>query len=195
MGIESVGEDVEKSLHQRVTGCLAAKPTSWKRISKWASRRTRWSCQRSRGWLVRPVERASKDRAIADSLASSRWMTVSLRIVGRITEAAALRARLSGHPEVHPQHQASRGTPVPSDFGLAASGGARPALPYGELTIVKTLLGPNPEDSHALESACRDVLASLEIWIVAAPPTFWENAARLRSETRLRFTDALHAAE
>ena len=63
-----------------------------------------------------------------------------------------------------------------------------------ELIITEALVRPIREGHGELEAAFRAVFAAPEVHLISATRHLWEDAARIRADTRLKTPDALHAA-
>lgn len=67
-------------------------------------------------------------------------------------------------------------------------------LASSELVALETLVKPLRDGNARLEMLFRSILASTEMDLIPATLTTWEDAARIRAETGLATSDALHAA-
>ena len=63
-----------------------------------------------------------------------------------------------------------------------------------ELVVLETLIKPLREGNARLEMLFRSIFAAAETQLVPATLAIWEDAARIRAETGLATSDALHAA-
>ena len=62
------------------------------------------------------------------------------------------------------------------------------------LVVLETLVKPLREGDALVEGIFRSMLDSNEVTLLAATRPLWEEAARLRAESGLSATDAVHAA-
>ena len=72
--------------------------------------------------------------------------------------------------------------------------GGRFTLASSELVALETLVRPLREGNARLEMLFRSILAAAEMDLIPATMATWEEAARIRAETGLATSDALHAA-
>jgi predicted nucleic acid-binding protein len=63
-----------------------------------------------------------------------------------------------------------------------------------EMTILETLVNPFLTNDTTMENLYRELFASPEVELIPISQRILERAARLRSTTRLRTPDAIHAA-
>lgn len=68
------------------------------------------------------------------------------------------------------------------------------ALASSELVALETLVKPLRDGNARLEMLFRSILASAEMNLIPATLATWEDAARIRAETGLTTSDAVHAA-
>ena len=67
-------------------------------------------------------------------------------------------------------------------------------LVSSELVVLETLIKPLRDGNTRLEMLFRSILAAAEMNLIPAALATWEDAARIRAETGLAASDALHAA-
>ena len=67
-------------------------------------------------------------------------------------------------------------------------------LASSELVALETLIKPLRDGNTRLEMLFRSILAASEMDLIPATLATWEDAARIRAETGLATSDALHAA-
>ena len=67
-------------------------------------------------------------------------------------------------------------------------------LASSELVLLETLVKPLREDNARLEKLFRSIFTAAEMELIPATLPIWEGAARIRAETGLSTSDALHAA-
>ena len=67
-------------------------------------------------------------------------------------------------------------------------------LASSELVLLETLIKPIRDGNARLEMLFRSILDSAELGLVPTTLATWEHAARIRAETGLATSDALHAA-
>ena len=67
-------------------------------------------------------------------------------------------------------------------------------LTSSELVLLETLIKPLRDGNARLEMLFRSILDSAEMNLFPATLATWEDAARIRAETGLATSDALHAA-
>ena len=67
-------------------------------------------------------------------------------------------------------------------------------LTSSELVLLETLIKPLRDGNALLEMLFRSILDSAEVNLFPATLAIWEDAARIRAETGLATSDALHAA-
>ena len=67
-------------------------------------------------------------------------------------------------------------------------------LASSELVLLETLVKPLREDNARLEMLFRSIFTATEMELIPATLPIWEDAARIRAETGLSTSDALHAA-
>ena len=67
-------------------------------------------------------------------------------------------------------------------------------LTSSELVLLETLIKPLRDGNARLEMLFRSILDSAEMNLFPATLAIWEDAARIRAETGLATSDALHAA-
>ena len=67
-------------------------------------------------------------------------------------------------------------------------------LASSELIVLETLIKPLREGNLRLEMLFRSILGTAEMDLIPATLGTWEDAARIRAQTGLATSDALHAA-
>ena len=67
-------------------------------------------------------------------------------------------------------------------------------LASSELVALETLVKPLRDGNTRLEMLFRSILAAAEMDLIPATLETWEDAARIRAETGMATSDALHAA-
>ena len=71
---------------------------------------------------------------------------------------------------------------------------ARFTLASSELVALETLVRPLRDGNTRLEMLFRSILSAAELDLIPATMATWEDAARIRADTGLATSDALHAA-
>ena len=71
---------------------------------------------------------------------------------------------------------------------------ARFTLASSELVALETLVRPLRDGNARLEMLFRSILSAAELDLIPATMATWEDAARIRADTGLATSDALHAA-
>ena len=63
-----------------------------------------------------------------------------------------------------------------------------------DIIVLETLVKPLREGDEVVEMLLRSLFDAHEVSLIPATRELWEDAARIRAETRLKTPDALHAA-